>query len=210
MNGTNKERFLPTRKSLLERLQTWDDQEGWKQFYDTYWQLIYGVGRRAGLGHGEAEDLVQDTVVAVVKKMPGFEYDPARCSFKSWLMMVTRSRLSNLFRKLNRRPPRAENVLVDSPTATLAAIPENDSVSIDSIWEEEWQKNLMEQAIRRVKAQVPMEQYQVFDLFVIKEMEGRTVAKTLGISLSRVYVTKHRISKMIRDAVKQLETESTG
>lgn len=203
-----KRRFIPTRRSLLERLRAWDDEEGWRQFYDTYWQLIYGVGRRAGLSHSEAEDLVQDTVVSLARKMPGFEYNPDRCSFKNWVMMVTRSRLTELLRKLNTRLPRSENIQIEDAADMLESTPDRGAALIEEIWEEEWQKNLMEQAIRRVKAQVPMKQYQIFDLYVIKEMAGGKVAKALGVSIGKVYVTKHRISKMVREAVRELEAES--
>jgi len=31
--------FIPTRSSLLSRLKRWDDQEGWRDFFDTYWKV---------------------------------------------------------------------------------------------------------------------------------------------------------------------------
>ena len=36
--------LIPTRRSLLSRLKDWDDQDSWKEFFDTYWKLVYGVG----------------------------------------------------------------------------------------------------------------------------------------------------------------------
>jgi len=86
--------LLPTRRSLLSRLRNWDDQESWQEFFDTYWRLIYSAGIRAGLNEQDAEEVVQDTVVAVVRKMPDFKYDPATCSFKTWLWLVTRRTLA--------------------------------------------------------------------------------------------------------------------
>jgi len=50
---------------------------------------------------------------------------------------------------------------------------------VDKTWDEEWQKNLMEAAITRVKRRVSIEQYQMFDLFVLKQWPARDVAKTL-------------------------------
>lgn len=38
-----------TRQTLLSRLRDWQDQEGWQEFFDTYWRLIYNVARKAGL-----------------------------------------------------------------------------------------------------------------------------------------------------------------
>ena len=40
------EEFIPTRKSLLDRLKNWGDDASWQDFFDTYWKLIYGeIGR---------------------------------------------------------------------------------------------------------------------------------------------------------------------
>src|SRR5437867_4280160 len=91
--------FLPTRRSLLSRLKNCDDQTGWQEFFDTYWRLIYGVARKAGLTDAEAQDAVQETVIAVSKHIGGFKYEPAKCSFKTWLLLLTRQRIGRQFAK---------------------------------------------------------------------------------------------------------------
>ena len=55
--------LLPTRRSLLSRLRDWQDQEGWREFFDTYWRLIYNVARNSGLADAEAQDVVQNTFI---------------------------------------------------------------------------------------------------------------------------------------------------
>ncbi len=60
---------LSTRWSLLTRLKNWDDQESWKEFFDTYWRLIYNVAIKAGLSDAEAQDVVQETVLTVAEKL---------------------------------------------------------------------------------------------------------------------------------------------
>ena len=67
--------WLPTRTSLLRRLKHWEDQEGWRDFFDTYWRLIYGAAVKAGLNDAEAQDVVQDTVIAVAKKIKKVVFD---------------------------------------------------------------------------------------------------------------------------------------
>ena len=54
------EEFIPTRTSLLGRLKNWDDQESWKEFFDTYWKMLYSVARRTGLSETDAQDVVQE------------------------------------------------------------------------------------------------------------------------------------------------------
>ena len=76
------DRWIPTRRSLISRLRNWEDHTSWQEFFDTYWKLIYAVALKSGLNNTEAEDVVQETVLSIAKKMPSYEYDPARCSFK--------------------------------------------------------------------------------------------------------------------------------
>src|SRR5262245_3521430 len=90
--------LLHTRQSLLSRLSGWQDQEGWREFFDTYWRLIYNVARKSGLADAQAQDVVQTTFIYLARRMPKFRYDPTRGSFKSWLRRVTRSRIS-VFRR---------------------------------------------------------------------------------------------------------------
>ena len=61
--------FIPTRWSLISRLKDWDDRESWKNFFDTYWKLIYGAAIKAGLSDVEAEEVVQETVIT--EEAPG-------------------------------------------------------------------------------------------------------------------------------------------
>jgi RNA polymerase sigma-70 factor (ECF subfamily) len=64
--------FIPTRQSLLSRLKDWEDKASWRDFFNTYWKLIYSVGIKAGLTEEEAQDLVQETMISVAKQMPSF------------------------------------------------------------------------------------------------------------------------------------------
>src|ERR1044071_5376088 len=91
--------LLPTRRSLLSRWKRWDDQEGWQEFFETYWKLIYTVALHAGLRESEAEEVVQDTIVSVARQMPNFKYDETRGSFKSWLFLITHPRIPSHLRQ---------------------------------------------------------------------------------------------------------------
>ncbi|HTI71939.1 MAG TPA: sigma-70 family RNA polymerase sigma factor, partial [Candidatus Limnocylindria bacterium] len=90
---------LPTRQSLLSRLKSWDEQDSWREFFETYWRLIFETARKAGLDEASAQDVVQDTVIAVAKEMPGFGYDRAKGSFKGWLLVITKRRIADALRK---------------------------------------------------------------------------------------------------------------
>jgi RNA polymerase sigma-70 factor (ECF subfamily) len=91
--GMESEPFLATRRSLITRLKNWDEQEGWREFFQMYWTLIYSVAVKSGLSDTEAEAVVQETVVSVARALEGYRYDPEQCRFKTWLMGITRRRI---------------------------------------------------------------------------------------------------------------------
>ena len=57
---------------------------------------------KAGVNDAEAQDVVQDTIIAVAKKIEDFKYDPEVDSFKGWLLYLTRKRIALHYRKRER------------------------------------------------------------------------------------------------------------
>ena len=150
--GSDSEEFIPTRQSLLERLKCWEDQESWRDFFDTYWRLIYGAAVKSGLNDAEAQDVVQDTVIIVARKMEDFKYDPAVDSFKGWLLYLTRKQIAQQYRKRAREHGgggRARNL--DELTQELEEIPEQAGAGLEALWEQEWERNLWDAAIAKVR-----------------------------------------------------------
>jgi RNA polymerase sigma-70 factor (ECF subfamily) len=193
--------LIPTRQSLLSRLKHWDDADSWKVFFDTYWRLIYRTAVKAGLSDAEAQDVVQETVIAVFKKIPGFEYQSSKGSFKGWLMQLTRWRITDQFRL--RQQPSNEG-------SDGSAIVEQAAVDdlTQATWEDDWERNLMDVAIERVKLKVDSKLYQMFDLYVFKEWPVMKIANAFGMNPGNVYTAKSRISKLIKQEVERLREEA--
>ena len=199
--------FLPTRESLLRRLKSWDDQESWADFFNTYWRLIYSAALKAGLNEVQAQDVVQDTIIVVAKKMKDFTYDRAIDSFKGWLLYLTRKRIALEYRRKER-----ERVASDSSESadwTLEAndLPDPAGFDLQSVWEQEWERNLWEAAITRVKKEVNAKQFQMFDLYTIKEKSAQEVARQLNVPVAQVYLAKHRISSLLKKELTRLRNQ---
>lgn len=199
--------LLPTRRSLLDRLRDWEDQAGWREFFDTYWKFIYGVAIRSGLSDCEAEDVVQETVLSVAKKMPEFAYDPEKCSFKGWLMHVTRLRILDQLRR--RQPPFQQLPAADNDsrrTPTVERVPDGAlGEQQDAAWDEEWERNLVDAALERVKLRVKPDHYQIFHLSAVKGLKPAEVARMLEVNVGRVYLVRHRLAKDVRREVERLK-----
>ncbi|MCI0538024.1 MAG: sigma-70 family RNA polymerase sigma factor [Verrucomicrobiales bacterium] len=200
---------LPTRRSLLYRLKNWDDQESWKEFFDTYWRLIYNVAIKAGLNDAEAQDVVQETVITVAKNLKDFRIDPARGSFKAWLLKTTHWRIINQFNK--RRPDqlaRAHRPPDDTrETATEERLPDSGGAALESVWDAEWKEHLTAAALERLKRKAKPKHFQIYFLYAIKGQSVRDVAQSLGVNVAQVYLVKHRLARQFKEEVERLERE---
>jgi RNA polymerase sigma-70 factor (ECF subfamily) len=203
------ESLLPTRQSLLSRLRDCEDHEGWREFFDTYWRLIYSVARQAGLDESRAQDVVQTTFIYLTRRMPKFHYDRARGSFKSWLLRVTRSRISIL----RRGPGTREATLPDTdPEAGdddfWETIPDSSADALDEIWQREWEENIIQAALRRIRAKVSAQQLLIFEMAALRGAPLNQVARTLDVSLMQVYLARHRVGKLFKAEVERLRQET--
>lgn len=201
--------LVPTRQSLLSRLRDWQDQAGWREFFDTYWRLIYNVARKAGLADAEAQDVVQNTFIYLSRRMPNFRYDRSRGSFRSWLRVVTRSRIAvhcrrtAPARRLIRQVPAADD---EEPDWERIAGPGADP--LDEVWQREWEQNLIDVAFRRLRPKVSARQLLIFRLAAQGELPLTQVARKLGVSLAQVYLARHRVGKLFKAEVLRLRQET--
>jgi RNA polymerase sigma factor (sigma-70 family) len=200
--------LIPTRYSLLSRLQNWDDQASWRDFFDTYWRLIYSIALKSGLTETEAQDVVQETIISVAKDIHKFRRDRSLGSFKGWLRNLTRWRIADQLRR-RIKLPQGNPVATDGSDSSLeiAQIPDPAAGALDEIWEHEWRANLFEAAVERVKRIVKEEHFQVFDLHVVREWPARRVAAALDISVGQVYLAKFRILALIKKELRKFNRE---
>ena len=196
--------LIRTRATLLLRLKDWQDQAGWQDFFDTYWGLIFSLAVKCGLSPVEAEDVVQETLLAVAKLMPTFQYDPAIGSFKSWLLNLTRWRIADHLR--NRRHleiSEADAPADGSPPVKLPA-PVHDP---EEVWDEEWEKAIYQAAVLRTKRKVDPAHWQLFDCHVVKGWSAGDTAKALAVPVGQVYLVKHRLADVVKSEVERLKQE---
>jgi len=200
---------LLTRRTLLSRLRNLDDQESWRTFFDLYWRLLYNVARKSGLDDPGAQEIVQDTVIAVARKMPEFRYDPARGTCRQWLLRITRRRIIDHRRRVYRQPPKAEVApeSLDEAEEHASAITDQSASAIDAAWNEEWEKSTFDAALARVRTAINPRHFQVFDYCVLKEWPASKVAATLGLNAAQVYLAKHRVAQAMKRAVRRINAE---
>ena len=184
-----------TRASLLLRIRDVRDSQAWMDFVDLYMPLLHRYGLRHGLQDSDAADVAQETIRQVCRAIGHFDYDPAKGSFRGWLLTIARNEL----RRLLKRERRVATVLSQSPIEdTLADVPD---VAADHLWEQEYQLHLFHWAAKRVEVDFRPATWHAFWQTVVDGREVAEVATLLGMSVGAVYIARSRVLARIRQEI---------
>jgi RNA polymerase sigma factor (sigma-70 family) len=190
-----------THASLLARLSGGGDTAVWTEFCDRYEELIRAFVRRRGVVAADADDVVQDVMLALTRSMPGFVYDPTKGKFRSYLKTVVLHAISRRFRQKPGTVP-----LGGDGTAEVAA----SGVDLaELIWEDEWRQYHLRTAMRTIRSQFSASDLAAFDAYVAAGRDAVEVAADLGMSVDRVYQAKSRVLKRLSEAIRQ-QVEEEG
>jgi RNA polymerase sigma factor (sigma-70 family) len=189
-----------THVSLLGRLREGpDDEEAWSAFVDQYGRRIYEWCRRWDLQEADARDVTQNVLLKLAEKMREFNYDPSR-SFRAWLKTLTRHACSD-FRDSRRRPGQGSG---DSQVGRLL---ESVAAREDLVTrlEEEFDRELLEEAMARARLRVAPQTWQAFALTALEGLSGAEAAARIPMAVGQVFVAKRRVQKAIQEELARLE-----
>jgi RNA polymerase sigma-70 factor (ECF subfamily) len=194
------ERESQTSPTLLGRVrQNPNDEAAWQVFVERYGPRIYGWCRQWGLGEADAEDVAQNVLLILARKLRTFVYDPAR-TFRGWLRTVTRNALAD-FLSDRARPDRGsgDTQILD----VLKGVAARDDLV--ARLEEQFDQELMEEAIARVRLRVEPHNWEAFRLTAWEGKSAEDAAQLLGIRVTAVFKAKSRILQMLREEIARLE-----
>src|SRR5947208_510280 len=95
--------------SLLERLCRQPSPESWEKLVRLYTPLLQGWLRRYRLRPQDADDLVQDVLAVLVRRLPEFEHRGRPGAFRAWLRTILVNQLRNFRRKVQGQPVGGED-----------------------------------------------------------------------------------------------------
>jgi RNA polymerase sigma factor (sigma-70 family) len=181
-----------THLSLLLRLRDRTDQRSWREFHERYGELLYRYARGRGASRPDAEDVVQDVELYLVKAMPGFEYNAHKGRFRAYL----RSAVSHVLARRANREARQAPALDPQNFDQVAGI---ESASSDARWEHEWQLHRLRWALRSIADQFDPSTVKAFELYVLAGRPVEETAEATGLSKASVYQARCRMLRALRE-----------
>lgn len=191
-----------TRPSLLERLRDPNDQGAWREFEETYRDLVLRYCHRRGLQHWDAEDVLQTVLLGLTRAMGGFRYDPRVGRFRGYLGRVVGNAIVN--RK--RRPGEGARHLEQEALAELAVA---EGAEQDRRWEDEWRLHHLRRAMGKIRESARDRDLEIFERLLAGESVAG-VAEALGLTPDAVYKVKQRIRDRVRAHVAAQIREEDG
>ena len=196
---------ISTRSSLINRLKEVNDDESWREFVMIYNDLIRRLALKAGLTDDEAQEVVQEVLISVVRNITSFHYNPNVCSFKRWLSNMVRWRAISQLRQRQRRFSLFETIPnLHQPGNHLENIPNPNSNMELNGWTAEDGWKLLRKAFDRVKKRVNEKHFQIYFLHVLKEKPVPEVCRQLNVNRGQVYLAKFRVGAAVEREIRRL------
>ncbi len=100
-NATTTQNAICETTKLMLAVRDNRDKQAFARLFDHFAPRLKGFAIRSGVASGQAEDVVQDVMLAVWNK--AHQFDPKRADVSGWIYQIARNRQVDLFRR-NSRP----------------------------------------------------------------------------------------------------------
>lgn len=188
-----------TSTGLLLRVRDPADGTAWTCLVTLYTPLLAAWVRRAGVPQQDADDLVQEVLLAVAREMPAFEYDRSRGTFRGWLRTILTNRIRN-HQRARTRTPTAEPF--DNNMLDALADPASD---LSREWDREHDRHVAAGLLEAVRPEFGDRVWASFTRVVMDGERPADVAAALGTSIDSVYQARsrsgHRVHRDGRQAI---------
>ena len=184
--------FPETRPSLLRSLRGGTQESAWREFFERYAPAVFRVARLRGMDADDADDIVQQVMLAVASHIDRFKYDRDRGHFRQWVRRIT----DNKVRDVRRQPRLPGDAGLDDCIETGA--------QADEIWEHQWRLQDIQYCLDEMDSSLATHRLEAFRLYVMEGLTARETAARVGMTIGHVYVTRTQIIRKIRKRMRTL------
>ena len=183
-----------TRLSILARVQETTLGESWHEFAAIYDGLIQNWLKRQGVKPQDADDVRQEVMTVVLRKIGEFDHSGRTGAFRSWLKQITSNCLRDHWRSKKRHGETGPNL------EDLAARLEDSRSQQTIIWNAEHDRFVLDNLLKKISERMSEKSVTVFRRIVINEESAQQVAADLDMTLGAARVAQHRVLKALKEA----------
>lgn len=192
-----------TNDQLLSRLCNHDDLEAWLDFVEVYRKSIYQVGRRFGLQDADAQNLVQDVLQKIERKIPQWKAGQPPGSFRRWLSTVARNTAIDAIRR--EKPDSASGGT--SIQRQLNQLPERED-NFNTELQVEVERQIFRKAAKRIQNEFTESTWIAFWETMVVGRPTSDVANQLKKSVGAIYTARSRVMQRLKQEVDSLSWQT--
>ena len=206
MKGYIRSNMNETSLSLLNRLRRAPESESWNRLVALYAPLLRAWLRKYDVQASDADDLVQEVLLAVSKDLSKFEHAGQPGAFRGWLKAILVNRLRKFWRSRDRRPQARGDSDIDAKLAQL----DDPASEMSQIWNREHDQYVLRQLLALAEPHFAPNTWKAFCRVALDGARPDIVAKELEISLNAVCIAKSRVLSRLRQESEGLIESSSG
>ena len=195
-----------TSLSLLNRLRHSPESETWNRLVELYAPLIRTWLRKYDVQDSDADDLVQEVLLAVSKDLGKFDHGGHPGAFRGWLKAILVNRLRKFWRARDRRPQARGDSDIDARLSQL----DDPSSEMSLIWNREHDQYVLRQLLALAEPHFARNTWTAFCRVALDGAKPDVVAEEMGISRNAVIVAKCRVLSRLRQESGGLIESSSG
>jgi RNA polymerase sigma-70 factor (ECF subfamily) len=189
-----------TSATLLGRLREVPaDQAAWSEFVDRYGPAIYGWCRYWRLQEADAQDVTQEVLAQLARKMRAFSYD-ASGSFRGWLKTLAHHAWQDFLTSRKRAGGGSGDT---QALEALYAVEARADLLVRL--DEEFDRELLDEAAARVRGRVEPRTWEAFRLLAMDGYSGSQAAERLGMRVATVFVAKSKVQRMLQEEIHRID-----
>lgn len=183
-----------TSASLLDRLRADPHSPAWQRLVDLYQPLIRAWLHRHDVLAQDADDLVQEVLAVVVRRLPEFEHNQRIGAFRTWLRSITVNVVRDHWRN---RKNRAKAPGGSDLQEVLAQLEDPDS-GLSRQWDQEHDRHVTHRLLQMLKGDFEAKTWQAFTRVALDGTPAAEVAQELGLTTNAVFIAKSRVLARLR------------
>ncbi|MCA9010440.1 MAG: sigma-70 family RNA polymerase sigma factor [Planctomycetaceae bacterium] len=184
---------METSVSLLERIRSCGDPDDWQQLTELYTPLIRIWIRRYSSSQQEVEDVTQDVLAVVVRRLPDFARSRPG-SFRTWLRTITVNCLRDSWKKKRLRPVVAGGSSFQQVLEQLS----DPHSELSRLWNDEHDQHVLQSLLTRIRPTIPDQMWQSFFRVAMAGEAVDDVAEDLGVTVNSIYIARSRVMARLR------------
>lgn len=183
--------MIDTDESLLKKVRQLDAHDAWEIFFKRYWQVILRYSRKLGLNQHQAEEVLQETMVELMRVLPEFDYDRRKGRFRNFLLTIVHRKALRIMRQIRQSAGlRASGNAVEVP----------DEAGKEDLAEAEqrWRESIRDTLLTRLSHGCDQQTLAIFRAYVLEDRPAAEVAESHGVEINAVYQIKSRLTRRLQ------------